>query len=749
MPLQLPDSVLQGMGLMPQYPAAPGGPPPFDSGLAGAPPLDAGLNPDVQQAIGVPPPPPAGVPLSLPSAPPHQADPVPQPDFQIPLGAIAHPPAQQAQPPHARTMAPRPPSADQQLVTAQAKQEAADQASAGAIATGANADRDQAAAELSAYSAHDEALKRNEDSRKAFQEESAKVHAQKRAFADAALKEHDDYKVDPGKFEKDLGLGGHIRWGIAMVLSSVGQAMQRQGGPNPILQMLQDKIREDISAQVDRRAQLKDKVGRAEHALDKYDAYSQNRDAQINLLDAKADKWLGGQLMLAAAKYKDPQVVARAQKEYAGLLQSSSEKAEKSAQAAAGTEMQKKQLGATYAGLAQSERHFAATSAREERFHADAIDQQQQQRDLEASRLAKAGNEAQAKLVRERALGGETSPVTDANGKVTGYKTGLITMKDGTTWVPVGTETSVTKLQEQHNASLKLLGTVDEIRRLGPEWLSDTANVEKKQKLDELFGTAKLQAIAANNLGVPTGKDVELATGTLGTDDPTGFRDKLPGLNEARKTLIRDHNVQLATGGLDKPWAPVDPTTMPKAEPTQVERIATTLKAEPDDNPERARDKAFNTAYRTNGRDVAAAHVVAAQAAEFARAGKISPDQVQGIADLKAMALAGGPEGQSAIDALTDLIQTKDAEVKYRDRGVVQSVSRPWEKARTSDSPIRQLADEALKEIRAGGAPKPQPATITDPGLNYDPNGYNPQALINRFHAPIQPTLPPQPIASK
>jgi hypothetical protein len=168
-------------------------------------------------------------------------------------------------------------------------------------------------------------------------------------------------------------------------------------------------------------------------------------------------------------------------------------------------------------------------------------------------------------MIRERAMGGEATVVKDKNGNAVmdengnpQVQVGLITRKDGSVWVPNGTEASITALQKKHNAATNLVQTLDEIRKLGPEWLSDTANSDKSQKLKQLMGDARLQAIAAKDLGVPTGHDIELAENFIGTSDPTRWRDSLAGIMQSRKSIVRDHNAELRTAGLDKDWDPPD-----------------------------------------------------------------------------------------------------------------------------------------------------------------------------------------------
>lgn len=718
MPVMLPDEVQQQLGFLP----SPVAPQQFQPDVAA-------LTPTVDN-------PPQFTQLSAPPQLPQQ--PAPSQDFHIPVEAIA-PRTQQPAPPSVRAAAPQhPPSIDQQMANSHDRQNVADQASLTAVDSQETVDRARAADELAAYGAHEKQAKTLEDESKVRQETYAKTHAAKQTYAQAMMAKADNYKVDQNKYEKEMGVGDHIRWGIGMILSGVGQAMQHQGGPNPVLQMLQDKMHQSVVQQMDERDQLRGRASNAAHDLDKYDEYSKSREATMALLDAKNDRQLANMLTQSAAKYKDAQAQVNAQKSAAELLQSSAKKVEESTQFAANYDMKKKdqdisrgQLGVSQFNAGESKRHNLVTE-----------EMAQQGKDMEALKLERAGQADQAKLVRERSIGGEVHEVKDANGKVIGSELGAIRMKDGSVFIPKGGPEDYSRLTKAHNATLKLDATLAEIQRLGPEWLSDASNSAKKQKLDQLGTTAKLEAIQALDLGVPTGNDVALATGFVGTTDPTRFRDSTAGIAQARKTLNTAHNVQLHTAGLDKDWESPNLTAIPKAPATAVERIATTLKAEPDANPERARTAAFADAYKSSGGDIKAAHAAAIEAADAARSGRISPVQRKGIESLKATALAGGEDAQAAIAALEDVVLSKDEEFARKPTGIL-GVRHPWDK---NGNPVRNLAEAALSEIRSASEPS---EPTTSPGPTYDPNAYDPQSLINRFQRVPEPTILPRPVAAQ
>lgn len=378
--MPLPDAVQQGLGWssgpIDDGPPAPVADAPFD-------PLSA-LHPAVAQAWGLLPPPappeqpptqaagidipPPAPPIPLPSAQP-QADVSPSPggaDYRASPTGDRLPPAAPA-PPAPTGPAAKLPSPDQQLANAHQQQASADQASMGAIGAQESVSRAQGAAEVADYQAHDEAAKKIEADRAAQKADYDKTFATKQAYVDSSLKAIDNYKIDQDKYWNNIGVGQHIGWYIAMALSGVGDALQKKGGPNPVIQMLQDKMHQGVVAQMDEREQLKERSGRAEHDLDKYQQFSQDRVAQMNLLDARNDKMLAQNLMTTAAKFKDPQAIANAQAQAAQLMQSSTEKAQKSVEFAATYDTQKKQLAVAQSANAIAGGHLAIARQAEAR----------------------------------------------------------------------------------------------------------------------------------------------------------------------------------------------------------------------------------------------------------------------------------------------------------------------------------------------------------------------------------------------
>jgi hypothetical protein len=119
-------------------------------------------------------------------------------------------------------------------------------------------------------------------------------------------------------------------------------------------------------------------------------------------------------------------------------------------------------------------------------------------------------------------------------------------------FIASGTPESVEKLRKQQTAVSQIVGLIDEAKRVRSGWTSNVGNSEEHQKLNAIWGAAKIAAKNAAELGQITESDVELIKGMLGTDDPSKLRDPIPGMNEARRVLVQNLNVELHGHGFPK-----------------------------------------------------------------------------------------------------------------------------------------------------------------------------------------------------
>jgi hypothetical protein len=674
------------------------------------------LHPAVLQGLGImpapaetPPQPQFQLPLAAPVPEPVQPQAAPPaPEYVVPATAIAPDPTAQApglvptQPAQAARAPQLPRTPAEKLTAAQVKQAEADRTSEEAVRLQAQAELQKNAEIGKVYDAHAANAEAIQKDLKAKQDDYLKTRATKEAQAVALLKQSDDYKIDRGQFQKEMGAGGAIGWGIATLLSAVGDYyLGKAGQPNPVLQMMQQAMNANVQKQMDERERLKGRAANAFHALDKYDAFSKDRMAQTALLEARNDKMLADYIQMAASKTADSATLARAAKAIGELRQSSAEKAEKAAEYATKLDVDQKQLGVSQYNAATSRLGHQETV----RHNLATEDLAQQSKDLEAIKLTQAGKTDQAKLVQERAIGGEAEVQRGPDGKIVLDKDGkpvvnlgVMRLKDGSIFLPKG---DAKKLQEAHSTTKQYVGALDRIRELGPEWMSNVANSEKKQQLQQAMQTAKNLAIRLLELGVPTGKDVEMAENFVGAGDLTGFRDVLGGINESRRTALRLHNAQLETADYDRPWTIPDPLSAPKSAPTPEEKTLTDLKVKPS----LSYDRAFKEAAQYTLKEIKdPVEATRAARAEAERYKVVTPSQTRKLKQLEQQALSGD---QVALSSLDDL--AKDAATGY-----VEAM------ARDAADRVRRAIEVQKSSVREDAGPQR--------------TGYDPRELVRRFN---------------
>jgi hypothetical protein len=206
--------------------------------------------------------------------------------------------------------------------------------------------------------------------------------------------------------------------------------------------------------------------------------------------------------------------------------------------------------------------------------------------DAQAMKLAAAGKQDQAKLLRDRGIGGAREVVRDAEGKIVTEPDGTpqvrysaLKNRDGSSFIPQGSEASVDKLRNQKAAADTLVGIIDEVQSLGPEYLSDTANSDKLQQLKGLWAAAKLETKDYKELGVIAGPDLSLIEDFLGTGDPTTWRSKGAGISQARKNILAGVNTKLRAAGFDGEYSPPDLAKLRPAKAPQEERAKDVLRS--------------------------------------------------------------------------------------------------------------------------------------------------------------------------
>jgi hypothetical protein len=372
MPLDLPPSVLAGMGIQGQ----PSMPP--DDGSA-AVPLDpyGGLHPSVVQGLGWAPPPQVGMPQAspdqLPSPPQFTSLPSAseggQPSSpQQPTDFVVKPPGEQApRTAAAQPQAPRALTPEQGFATAQARQEAAQKAEESAVQQQVEAKRPENEADLAASREHLATEQANDEQSKQIADAKMKAGAANQEKIKATDQEINNYKVDQDKYWKDTGVGTHIGWYIAMALSRIGMTLQHNNGPNPVVQMLQDKMHQAVVAQVDARDQLKEKRGRiAQEGADEQKGFA-DRQAEILRLQGQSDRMLANKMELDAKAAGNSIDQAKAAQEIARLRASGADKYQAGVVQQSDFDIKKQQLGLQKSANAIAGGHLALAQQAERR----------------------------------------------------------------------------------------------------------------------------------------------------------------------------------------------------------------------------------------------------------------------------------------------------------------------------------------------------------------------------------------------
>jgi hypothetical protein len=270
------------------------------------------LPPEVMHALGF------GGPSPAPALPPSDIAPVqPGPgtrsDFQVPQSAFKPRPVPAAAPPVSI------PDPLQQIQAGSNQQQAA---------VGGQAQIARAQGGVEAAKANDEAaiLQQQAEGQQQFEKEMAARQAEQaatrqkyQAAVDQAVKTESDFKVDPNRYYKNISTGKKITNAIAIVLSSVGQAMMGNHGPNAALEMIQQAAKEDTDAQLRDQEHLGKQIGIRQGALKNYMDMTGDANQAASLMQAQHLTTAAAQLRATAAKYGSPQAKLAAEQTALGL----------------------------------------------------------------------------------------------------------------------------------------------------------------------------------------------------------------------------------------------------------------------------------------------------------------------------------------------------------------------------------------------------------------------------------------------
>lgn len=702
----LPPSIYQGIGwgpaadptMQPPVPAPPGGPqdwgglpPSIPQGMGWAPPPDAA---PMAPAL---PPTPTGLPSMEGSAPGQQPTPRAR-DYPVSpsaFGAGIKPPSPNA--PTKPGAAPaRPQSFGQGMANLQQREAQTEQAQTEAIGAGVEAQKGLHAEQLGAFDRARQSVEANAAERKAEDDSWKKIYATNQAKAEADRKSIDGWKFNRNKYMDELGVGGKVRWGIGMILAGIGQGMMRQGGPNPVTEMLQQNIHDANAAQYKERDGLVEKLGFDRQTGQDAQQYHATRQADLDKRDGLAYTALGKQLEEAAVKTADPIARANGLKEAANVRAMGDERLKSYIQLQSEHEHQQGQLAIAGGELALNRKKFDWEK-----------DKDQQQLDINAAKLL---TTKQGKLDEEQAKRAIYIPSPDGSGQL------IVARKQDGTPVLAGSADIAAKDQNMVAAASsynRLVGQmVRGIKDHGGESTWIKGDEWQKMMTDLQSATAELHdAYGITAFREPTVQFFEkMATAGV---DPTSFvRDTSAALEHSNQNLQAKVNERVSARGYDGPQFGWRDTTNP------------TPPADTQD------DKLFKLAAGSRGDDPGAVYNPKTGAFDPRITGSYSVDpdapptapapssQDRRIASEYPRMGAGQ---KAALDSFAAMARSGDAALQRRGLQHLEDLARPGNKGKANEDGVRGYAQELLNNMVQ--PPEPTEQTTGASGRGYSQTG--------------------------
>jgi hypothetical protein len=141
---------------------------------------------------------------------------------------------------------------------------------------------------------------------------------------------------------------------------------------------------------------------------------------------------------------------------------------------------------------------------------------------------------------RSRTKGEKDAKSTDKNAdNLQKYGVGGIQYADGSPFIAQGTPEAVEDVRKKVAAARYLTGLIDEARRLRTGYSSSATNRAEWKKLKTNWAAARGVAKDLLGLGALSGDDYTLMNEFLGSDDPTAYASQAPGIEQARKNIVR------------------------------------------------------------------------------------------------------------------------------------------------------------------------------------------------------------------
>ncbi len=128
----------------------------------------------------------------------------------------------------------------------------------------------------------------------------------------------------------------------------------------------------------------------------------------------------------------------------------------------------------------------------------------------------------------------------------------LLVSKDTGKPIRLRDEAEATKLTDSIVATDQAVRLMDEVIRLRKEhgWEPDFLQSPAWQQVQQAWGDLMLQKKNIEQLGAISGSDMDLMSKALGSKDPTGVRDNIPGILSARRNAVLRLQANLRTRGV-------------------------------------------------------------------------------------------------------------------------------------------------------------------------------------------------------
>jgi hypothetical protein len=389
--------------------------------------------------------------------------------------------------------------------------------------------------------------------------------AQDRAVEiDSRIADYDDAVKKYANTKIDRSVDHPILAAISLALGAFGSAM-KGSGENPALNVLFQQIDRKVQGQMADQAKLGQVASMKRSDIDLLNQKATNSTARYNMLIAGETQKAANQIEAIGARSQSDIVRANAAQAAALLREKASNAVGSAVMAQLAQDDKDKQFAEQLRhtkveeGLGRANVGLGYANLNERRYEFG--ENQKLQRDqlkLEADKLAAAGKQAEAKALQDRGIGGVPVPVKDAAGNIVGVKQDILRNKDGSAFLATGSPEAVSKLIDQKAATDTVVHLLDEAIKLRTEkgWSSDLARSKEWQQLRANWGLLKAKEKDILALGALSGDDYKLLNETLGTGDPTQFRDPLDGMKQARKNAVLVLNDALHAHGLDGDYQP-------------------------------------------------------------------------------------------------------------------------------------------------------------------------------------------------